>query len=479
MTNNSKYTRCPQCKTAFKVSDKMLSMAHGKVRCGACLEVFLATEHILQPRASLQSTNLNSSTTATDSAPRSSETASSEIGATEDSSAEGDSFAAAENLTNTDTQSITSARPNDVTLTDWKLPETEEAQSLLDFEQESKSAEIDDIGGEKDSAGHEVTLDEERLILPDENNDLPVEEVVNDSPQNISGNVEAKIDDAVAKIDALEDSLVEEEIALDQLPEEDFVDDPQISDESLDDDSWSDEPDDERFAHEGFEDDGFEGQLFDEELDTEEDYDSQFDESLDSDRMALADSDELGMLADNLSEQIYDSNTEPDPLEEFEGRVEKKKTSLRTIMIGVTALGVFSYLAANFWSSRQALAYDDTWGGLTQTVCGLLPCDIQPQKDVRKISLQQRIVTPSENQDNFLDIKIILKNEADFAQPYPKITIDFTNENLDVVAVKSFTVEEYFPEKQGQMMPSQVEVHIAWTIEQPHPDGLGFRFSFN
>ncbi|MCB5161328.1 zinc-ribbon and DUF3426 domain-containing protein [Marinomonas algarum] len=37
---NSIITRCPKCSTAFRVSDEVLNMAKGKVRCGQCFHIF-------------------------------------------------------------------------------------------------------------------------------------------------------------------------------------------------------------------------------------------------------------------------------------------------------------------------------------------------------------------------------------------------------------------------------------------------------
>ena len=42
-----KITRCPQCQTSFKVSDEHLAIAAGAVRCGSCLHVFQALEHLV------------------------------------------------------------------------------------------------------------------------------------------------------------------------------------------------------------------------------------------------------------------------------------------------------------------------------------------------------------------------------------------------------------------------------------------------
>ena len=41
-------TQCPNCSTSFKVKEVQLNAAAGAVRCGACLVVFQAIEHMLQ-----------------------------------------------------------------------------------------------------------------------------------------------------------------------------------------------------------------------------------------------------------------------------------------------------------------------------------------------------------------------------------------------------------------------------------------------
>lgn len=39
-------TRCPHCSTRFRVSEAQLQMARGRVRCGACLTVFVGIDHL-------------------------------------------------------------------------------------------------------------------------------------------------------------------------------------------------------------------------------------------------------------------------------------------------------------------------------------------------------------------------------------------------------------------------------------------------
>ncbi|WP_197486112.1 MJ0042-type zinc finger domain-containing protein, partial [Oleiphilus sp. HI0061] len=38
--SNQRLTQCPHCKASFKVSEEQLSAANGRVRCGACMNIF-------------------------------------------------------------------------------------------------------------------------------------------------------------------------------------------------------------------------------------------------------------------------------------------------------------------------------------------------------------------------------------------------------------------------------------------------------
>lgn len=40
-------TRCPQCSVAFRATAQILKIANGNVRCGSCLNVFNAAEHVV------------------------------------------------------------------------------------------------------------------------------------------------------------------------------------------------------------------------------------------------------------------------------------------------------------------------------------------------------------------------------------------------------------------------------------------------
>lgn len=54
-------TQCPKCETTFRVTETQLAAAHGAVRCGACLQVFAANDHLVHPEPTLNETTVTES----------------------------------------------------------------------------------------------------------------------------------------------------------------------------------------------------------------------------------------------------------------------------------------------------------------------------------------------------------------------------------------------------------------------------------
>lgn len=50
-------TNCPACQTQFVVTEEQLNQHNGKVRCGHCLHVFNATEHLVNSDTALENTD--------------------------------------------------------------------------------------------------------------------------------------------------------------------------------------------------------------------------------------------------------------------------------------------------------------------------------------------------------------------------------------------------------------------------------------
>lgn len=45
--SETKQTRCPHCTSVFNITDEQLAARGGHVRCGSCLQVFRADQHLV------------------------------------------------------------------------------------------------------------------------------------------------------------------------------------------------------------------------------------------------------------------------------------------------------------------------------------------------------------------------------------------------------------------------------------------------
>ncbi|WP_287962856.1 MJ0042-type zinc finger domain-containing protein, partial [Alcanivorax sp.] len=52
-------TRCPHCAAQFKITDEHLEQARGAVRCGSCLQIFQASDYLIDPADAQQQPQKN------------------------------------------------------------------------------------------------------------------------------------------------------------------------------------------------------------------------------------------------------------------------------------------------------------------------------------------------------------------------------------------------------------------------------------
>ena len=496
MQNNTQYTRCPQCETAFKVNQKMLSMAHGKVRCGACLKVFQATDYLLKPREKHTSESVLASSTL--SQPSSEPSVDKPLSGDSSEARNGESH---EETSAVDVADKTTESSESISETASQVDSSTLSEEPVAIEPESSESSFADIGDELDDdididgfaeefdiapAPEDLTIqdlsesDEEYDEQTDNGFTEPAESESKESepteaqPTELE-TTEAKPNESEPTMTAADEALAQNQSDIASIESDDLSEfDELLEPEELLESDNIDRPD------ELLELDERHKQSLDSAVhDSEEESDEDFDEaSFELNEPDLEDFDGNEKLAENLVNQINETDTDIDPLDEFEGRVENKKTTLRNAIIGASIGVLFIVLIVNFWINRQTLAWDETWGGATKAVCAMLPCDLKPRRDIAKIRTLQRIVTPSDEDESVLDIKLLLTNEASFDQPYPLIAIKFSNSQGQEVAQKQFTVTDYNPQWQNQLMPAGAEIPIIFSTELPHPDALGFEIVF-
>lgn len=508
------YARCPECATVFRVTEQLLKVAKGKVRCGACLHIFKATEHLVRPKSpdTLEDNQQDNSQANPQSSTQPTDRETS-IARSADRFAE-----AVQAKDEPDGVTFMSASPSDE----------------LEIH---RSRKVEEANYPIDQFGRQAQEDEEPIdneLPPDSEPDAAGLESAESDMQDY-GSFESQPNDELSARDGLEDSLIESEHDDGSLAEaqeqnnaykdgsvteaassgNEFEPDVATFEPSLEDiEAFTGEQGDTRElddfelteplqAWEAEEESPADSESVDvvetqepvsaEQQDERLDYVDEATEELasvsvpplppESDTESQSQSEdesfEQDVSIDHLNASLKGDALEPDPLDEFDDIVSEKSHTYKWLALAVLLLITLMWGGVTLWKDRQTLAWDDTWGGMVQGMCAVLPCDLQPRRDVAAIELIQRDIGPSEADPDITEFSLVIRNNATFEQPYPVVKIRFTDTRGEVVAEELHPPQSYLSnELAGTQMPPAQKVHILIRAQQSYAGAFGFEFSF-
>ncbi len=519
------YTRCPECSTVFRIAEQQLETAKGRVRCGACLNVFKAADHLVRPKS--KSTG---NTSKPEERPTRSPGESLEKLQHAHSSDES-------NLSQSDDVGFLKAHPS-AELDIRNSGKSEKTQFPIDsFGQEDhpeKFAEQQDAAQNQDDAS-DKNHTTEATVSPDQADTETTEAFTQESAASETGSFEPD-DEDIADFNDTSDDATEEPSS---KPEASLTDttwvDQQPNNETIDEShdplSWETETsekeshevesqDIEPSSNESLDSLALENESRQPEIQNTEVLESSLDTALESEpgtdeldqtfiddhdpfsdkepetvkpkprqqESASTDLDEQGtamhdttddISIDTLNASLSGDSLEPDPLDEFDEIVEQKSHKYKWLAAIALLIVGFGWGISTLWSERQTLAWDDTWGSLVHTMCAVAPCDLQQRRDVDAIELLQRDIRPDQNDPNISEFKLMIRNNAAFEQPYPTVEIRFTDTQGNVVSTERHTPDNYLSEElKESLMPPNQQALIVIRARESHANAFGFEFNF-
>jgi|GEM_PF-5370945 len=487
--SQSIFTRCPECSTVFRVTEEHLALAKGKVRCGACMNVFTATEHLVRPK---------SSSSATDSSSSIERSLDKALGTSiEEHQPSDDGLLRASNEAEQEIR--WGDKPENRTeypIDRFGQPTADQAPDIEESGESNESSE-QPINEFSDSSSHEEPFDQQDFVSPMQD-DLHAPESFEepDLEERIVGEQSAEkhkeqLDPSDDDIESFAIDAFEDEVSSDNLP---YQNDSQASDELTSDAtdgsytegslSSSDEVDYSDADETDLDDEsaGFSDQA---QSISEDDSTSSRSDAV-KDQEALNDSirsehptlnDDFSI--DRLSDALAEEDLEPDPLDEFDDIVERKSHALKWMVISIVLVGGLGFFIYWLWSDRQTLAWDDTWGSSVQVLCSVAPCDLKPRRNVAAIELLQRDIRPSENNPEITEFNLFIRNNADYEQPYPTVEIRFTDTKGAIVSSEIHSPEDYLSaDVKGRMMPVNQRTLILIQARKSNANAFGFEFNF-
>ena len=464
-------TRCPQCKTSFRISQAQLKTALGAVRCGSCLTIFKATENLVGQKPAAPATtpqakhakitpkknpavkNIPTTTTLrTNNAPTPISTpppAKPAVIKTEEKlindNTQDDSLDAPLNHTDTYTSSIGSEINSDL-LSDTQLHST----SLFD----RKPQEIKDDPLDNSDESWAVNL------LEDEEDDEATDRANKFEPRNTSDlNLNPELDSTTNT----------------QSPNDEF---DQVIHSNRDAGSFT-------------------------FIDDEADYASTRSQTAHNPSFFIEDDEHtdnnqanaLDQLAEFESNNPTEQNLEQNPtqtnrtvLQDFEPapvemafRVEVPTWPRNLLWGSLSAAAILIlFIQWNIYNF-QDLSRQQPYRNWYTTLCPILGCTLPSRSAPAKISSYNLVVRSHPDTANALIVDTILLNRASFIQPFPLLRLTFSDRDHKPLASRSFSPQEYLRgELAGRkMMPTGQPIHIALEITDPGPSAVNYSASID
>lgn len=463
-------TRCPKCATAFRLTSNQLESARGSVRCGSCLHIFKAQEHLAD----------NNPGAANKQSPAAKTTANPKAA--------------------TAIKSAENTKPNQNSVKRTSAPATINRAKVFEDEDDTLISDDMDKSTEKESA-YEFDGFLEVNLQPKQNASLFDREIRYDTQiekehvdeswaDNLLDNEDSAQKLAKAKAQAksaeanqahkspptkqqaatkkTQTSGNDQHINNHKTPVFSFVNETNASTEG------SEFSDDFIHATKANEPDNasiddtsslFAAGLFNEE---------EFDTAQTTKRQSKNSS---KLQAANPSRAALLMNIIPAPIEFTAKRMRnwyQQQLWLSLALLAViTLIFQIAYFKFNYFSRVEP--YRSAYA----IVCPILKCKVPSLVDVTQISATNLVVRVHPQAENALMVDAIILNKAPFDQPFPDLKLAFSTVDDIPVTARRFSAKEYLGGELAGMkyIPRNQPVHITLELVDPGPDAVNYHMS--
>ena len=481
-------TQCPNCATSFRVSSAQLAVARGAVRCGACLQVFPADEHMVagvedhppRPQADQQMSLTEQ------------EMVQDEVDQWDDQT-EDKMFETEEKVVWTEQEILPTEDKTDSTedKTDSTEDKTDSTEDKTDSSEDKMLSTEDEMTRTEEGmvgSGELTAQDEQTTELQAQQLELKVDQGEMGAESEAAARAALMHEATVAEATAAESATPEAKAAetdLSETPAFEVLAPAATSPEAAvpeaagpvtagdgSDNRWIAEPDSD--ADEG--DQGVDRRstppaetpyataAAEQPVDQPTRLSPDFN---DRSSVEVLSEDEKLSIADNLG---------------FDPEEMEIQTQGRSMLswCGWTFLNVLTVLllVGQFgWFNQAELSQQEELRGWYELLCDHLRCELLEFTDVTKIKTRKLVVRSHPDVDKALIVDAIIFNDSQFAQPFPLLALSFSDMENKLVASRRFKPAEYLAgELTGNhQMPAQTEVHLSLEIVDPGTSAVSYQ----
>ena len=407
-------TRCPGCETSFKVTAEQLAAAEGAVRCGACLQVFVAMDYMV------------------------------EVEPTAETSDE----PVLQSIYDSDSE-----RPDD---TQDEYP----GVSIDDQASETKGADLDETNPAQDhvyesadqdtNPAPEVQLHEPAITDDADETDVDSAQI---EPQDQAQSYwQAELNAAAEADDDERDAAETDWSGFDDSTDDNHSAQTVEASQSGDDSELNDELNDE----------------LDAQLDQASDAMAPEQVSEQSITVESASEESQQEESDPLSGFVGELKIEEAEPVEIVGEIESG-ASRSILWFSLTILMLVCLGLQYGWYNRDKLSQQTELRPYYEKVCSLIDCKLPERTDMSALSAIGLVVRSHPEKANALVVDAVVRNTARFRQRFPRLELNFADINGVTIAQRRFTAKDYLGGELSGMkyVPAETEFRLSLEIVDP------------
>lgn len=430
-------TRCPKCSTAFRISDTLIKSAKGVVRCGSCLNVFNAKEHLVRGSASPKTQK----PTPTQATP----TSSTEVNqSTARSMAEVvDDLEQLAKTTEHD-QKILEASDSKKQEPILKRPQTlKQPQKLKKPNADNSTLFERPTNQEQEEAEGDNVDDDEawalELLKDDSDPDIQIRKI---TPQKTAPNEKSS---PTSKKRAVK---VEKQPSQGKEPNKNTTAEHKQSNAQA-----SATPS--------------------EATQSETTLNEKPTQTPPLSTPEVSESNESSIEPVTLKDTI--ANLELEPLD-VAWQKQSKPLAKRILWPVIACLAFIILIGQVAWLQFYKLNQLEPYRTGYAIACNVFGCDLPILKDLSKIEVSNLLIRSHPSEANTLMVDVILKNTASFKQRFPELRLTFTDLRNNPISTRKLTPKEYLGgELTGRkMMPIKQPIHIGIEIVDPGKQAVSY-----
>lgn len=177
--------------------------------------------------------------------------------------------------------------------------------------------------------------------------------------------------------------------------------------------------------------------------------------------------------------EIESVRNSADPLELSWGAQGPKKRN-QALLFFLSFVLCFSLAGQFVWFNKDSLSQNPTMRIALEQLCALASCQLPALVDLRAIRSDALVVRSHEEIANALSVNFQFHNDATFPQPFPDLSLRFTDADNSLVAQRRLAPSEYLPKEIAKlrMMPPSAPVQVRLDILDPGIRAINYEVRF-